>query len=832
MPNIRRLFKQTLPTTSQEERQDKPLDSFFHESIIVVLGAPGLGKTTVFEEFSNIESDAMFVRIGELLVATDVKAYKNKVLYLDGLDEQRSKFHGQGVMDALVSKLRIIAPLKVRISCRTAEWHGTQDISVISDLFPNNKLHQLILQPIPTAQLTGLLADDFDSNFIKGAQERNLDDFLNNPGDFFLLKEFYKEEMDWPETRTALMEGACHALLKEVNPEHSEEDDLVNNTSLFRASEYLFAIMMLSGVDGIATKRLNANKVFPAIHELDENLTCMRIASKHRLFKPIENSRIESRHRKISEYMAARYLTRRVKDGLSLRRLMTLLTGFDGKTAPDLRGVYAWLVTLLAGSAEKILHHDPYGAIIYGDTYSWTPYTKLTALKLLKELSHKDPWFRQQDRSTNELGGLVDRTTIKYIIELIQKDSGDSHLLSVIFNAISTSNSSQTPDLEKCLINYIENENNPDHLRSDAIQALNKITDESKSILVSLLGRINSEEFQDKRQELRGSLIEYIYPNIIGPSQIIDFLVKPESGYIGSYYMFIAHGIFTLTSREDLPKLAIHANKLQKTEVINNTYSEFLNQLSLKLIQEFYSEASIKDIYSWLKLSINQYDSNTHDTSQKIALTSILERDPKKLFKLFLFHLEILADEEKESHQFWWSYNEVVMHALKSKLFVSASFELLTSHPSYNNKTIIFELLCQIYMNLDLSEQVISLDDLAHLATRINASPEILRDSSFCSLETHKWRLEESKRKEKQLEKKRKHREENLKEISTHRVAIKNGDAVGVLLHYAKVWLARFSDIDQKASPEKRLEKEIGRENISDLYEGFSNVIYKDVFYL
>lgn len=353
LSNIQRLFKQELPSIPKENLENKTFDKFLDQTLIVVLGAPGLGKTTVFEEFSKKESNAMFVRIGELLAATDVDVYKNKILYLDGLDEQRSKSNGQGVMDALVSKLRFISPVKVRISCRTAEWHGTQDISSISDIFPTNQLYQLALQSIPAKQLTDLLSDNFDSNFLKGAQERNLDGFLNNPGDFFLLKEFYEEEMDWPKTRTELMEGACHALLKEVNSDHSEADDLVNNVSLLRASEYLFAIMMLSGVDGIATKRLNSSKVFPAIHQLDEDLTCMRIASKHSLFKPIENGRIESRHRKISEYMAARYLTRRVKDGLSLRRLMTLLTGLDGKTAPDLRGVYAWLVTLLAGSAEK-----------------------------------------------------------------------------------------------------------------------------------------------------------------------------------------------------------------------------------------------------------------------------------------------------------------------------------------------------------------------------------------------------------------------------------------------------------------------------------------------
>lgn len=455
----------------------------------------------------------------------------------------------------------------------------------------------------------------------------------------------------------------------------------------------------------------------------------------------------------------------------------------------------------------------------------------MTALKLLKELSQKDPWFRQQDRSTNGLGGLIDATTIKYIIELIQNDSGESHLLSVIFSAISTSDRIQETELESSLINYIENKKNYDHLRSDAIKALNNITDNSKRHLVNILDRIHSKEIQDEKQELRGTLLEHLYPNTIKATQIINFFIEPQSGYTGSYYIFIIHDIFDLTLRKDLPKLAQYASKLQNPKIINSLYSEFLNHLSLKLIQEFYCEAKLEDIYSWLKLSINQYESNTHDTDQKSKLISVLETDQKKLFKLFLFHIETLAHEEKKALQFWWRYNEITNYALKPKQFVNSSFELLTKQPKHKNKTIIFELLCKLYMNLDVSEQSISLDNLADLETLISVPTTILEKASFSNLETNEWRLEESKRKEKRLEKRKNHLKENLKEISNNRETIKSGDAVGILLHYGKVWLGWFSDVDQKASPEKRLENEVCKENISDLYKGFSNVIYKDVFY-
>jgi len=121
MTVIPRLFRQTFPKRDKHISENNSLEFFFDQPVIIVLGAPGMGKTTAFRQASQTESDALFVRIGELLAATNLDAYKNKILYLDGLDEQRSKSKGKGVMDALVSKVRQINPSKIRISCRTAE---------------------------------------------------------------------------------------------------------------------------------------------------------------------------------------------------------------------------------------------------------------------------------------------------------------------------------------------------------------------------------------------------------------------------------------------------------------------------------------------------------------------------------------------------------------------------------------------------------------------------------------------------------------------------------------------------------------------------------------
>ena len=146
---------------------------------------------------------------------------------------------------------------------------------------------------------------------------------------------------------------------------------------------------MLSNVGGIACDRIHSNRVFPAIHQFDGDLYAMKAAVGRHVFKTAEKKRIEPKHRKIAEYIAARFLAKRVRAGLSLRRVIALMTGIDGGTAPDLRGVYAWLVTMLSGMANHVLIHDPYGALIHGDAKAWTPHAKKSAAMVVVKVSQE-----------------------------------------------------------------------------------------------------------------------------------------------------------------------------------------------------------------------------------------------------------------------------------------------------------------------------------------------------------------------------------------------------------------------------------------------------------
>lgn len=831
---INRLFAQIYPNPSDSDSGSivpQEISYFFKHTILVIVGEPGLGKTTSFEEASKVEPSAEFIPIGEFLACSDPSRYKNKVLYLDGLDEQRSKHRGRAVMDALVAQIKQAKATKIRISCRTAEWHSERDLNALQYSIPNSQVVQLALQPLTENDWPKLFEGDDIRDFIEGAKAQGLEVFLNNPGDFTLLYEFYKDMGEWPSTRAQLMDGACRSLLKELNVDHNEAlDEKLNDLTLQKSSEYLASIILLSNLGGISTNRMAARKNYPSIHELDGDLFCLRVASRRRLFKPIGNELVTPKHRKIAEYLTAKYLARRIREGLSLRRIMTLLTGFDGKTAPDLRGVYAWLVTLLAGSAEKVIHHDPYGAIIYGDTYSWTPHTKVVAIKALKQLSLIDPWFRQDDYSVKDLGGLADQSTVRSFIEHIANKDGSSHFLSVLFGALEASKGIISPELEQVLLDYLENERNPEHLREGALQAFCSISLNEEEKLLNILKKIDEKEIKDERQYLLGALLERLYPILVTPEQLTKYLVEPCPGFIGSYYMLLVYKLVEKTPVSCLKALAESAINWKETSQLSKHQFDFLNSLTLRLLSEFYESESVEDIYDWLCINTGEYGRNTFGHSDKDKLRVILNSNDKKLFEVFLHHIDVSNEKDHPAYGFLWRFDDLTANSLSQQVFVEEAYRYVRSTKDEYKRKIVFEIFCIIYFNREFGNVSFTLEDIEYTSLKYEYLNAILVKENYCDLKHQKWRLEDAQRKNKLLEKNQRRLEENKKEITRLSAEIKKGDEVELLQHYAKVWLGQYSDVDRKAEPIKRLSDEVGSENVPVLYEGFTNVIYKDVF--
>ena len=90
MTIVDRKFLQQSPNLQGEILHPKSLCNFFDCDALIVLGDPGAGKSTSFEQAAAEEPDAVCITIRDFL-SLKTSRWKGKVLYLDGLDEQRSK---------------------------------------------------------------------------------------------------------------------------------------------------------------------------------------------------------------------------------------------------------------------------------------------------------------------------------------------------------------------------------------------------------------------------------------------------------------------------------------------------------------------------------------------------------------------------------------------------------------------------------------------------------------------------------------------------------------------------------------------------------------------
>lgn len=827
MAEVTRTFRQIKPERRSGQAQPTGvIEDFFENHVFVVLGEPGLGKTTSFQYGAHQEPGAVFIRIGEFLSAPKLDHLAQKTLYLDGLDEHRSRANGVDVMDAIIGRVKSLGNPKVRISCRTAEWHGGKDLDALSSISDGTPVVQLELQPL-TEEDISLLASDLE-DFVSGAQQHDLGEFLANPQDFELLKTFYRERNKWPDSRTELMEGACNALLKELNEGHYKAlDDVISDRTLGKASDYLACILMLSNVAGIARDRLHASKVFPAIHEFYGDLQALRAATGRRVFKIAEEERIEPKHRKIAEYMAARFLAASVREGLSLSRVMALMTGIDGGTPPDLRGVYAWLVTLLSGMAERVLVHDPYGAIIYGDPRAWTPSTKRASLMALKDLASKDPWFRAHDRSRAALGGLSDESLTGDFEEMLLKDECKSHLVGTVLDIVA--GGSPLPSVGNSLLGFLRDNSKPDHLRSQAVDAFATACPDRISDLVAVLDEVNSNDLKDRDSYLRGALLEQLYPDTIGPRRVAHYLVTPTQGVIGQYHLFLRHTIFQKTSNDGLREIAksIRETSHSLQEEDDFWASMFISGLVKELVVRLGCAASLDELHDWLSLGIGKYGSSRLDRSEADSVRGFFTNHDELYVRLFLHTLEIQRPTENHWHQVWRRFLALVSNASPPNQFPRALLAEV-SNDDREKSSLLYELACLIAMDQDPALSSVTMDNLVAVSEDHPWLAEILQRRSRCEID--EWRQEDAARRRDELIERKSRLARNIENLDPHKSGIESGKALAILEHYARIWFGLFVDVDHDVDPMARLCNEVGSELADKIVSGFSRALYEPYF--
>jgi len=233
-----------------------------------------------------------------------------------------------------------------------------------------------------------------------------------------------------------------------------------------------------------------------------------------RLFAATEEERWEPQHRTMAEYLAARFLADRISNcGLPLSRVVALLQGLSKKPHPSLRGLFAWLVTLLPDSAEQLVGIDPYGVVSYGDPTRLSIGVLRALLTALGRLAEREPWFRVPGWGEAQLGALATAELVPDLRCVLTERPVRPHLLSCVCDALTQGAS--LPELRDDLEVILADDSVPPDVRSLAVPAYLQITAGTPDA-ASLFQRMLTEPAIDTTLQLTSRLLMALYPSRLG----------------------------------------------------------------------------------------------------------------------------------------------------------------------------------------------------------------------------------------------------------------------------------------------------------------------------
>lgn len=816
MPIVERQFVQIEPNSTEATRTSQPLHAYIAKSAIVVLGDPGSGKTTTFADAASKEPNAMYVSARDFLTLAPSR-WRGKTLYIDGLDEQRAKYGDGGTaLDHIRSILDQLGCPRFRLSCRAADWYGSSDSESLRKVSADGTVTVLQIKQLTDVQIVEIVRDTIADphSFIDESKRRGVYELLVNPQTLKMIVSVVSEG-GWPETRTQLFERACKILASEFNPEHGRAQNVtINSDEVLHAAGYICTIQLCSGAQGIALSEPNADPAFPFIGDLDDVSELLPIAARRRIFSAVGAERIVPAHRTISEYLAARYLKQRIRNGYPVNRLLALIAGYDGGTLSDLRGLYAWLSSLCVDFSELLIWRDPLGVVLYGDTAVLAPTAKRQVLENLADLAIRNPWFRAENWAGRPFGGLASAEMEPILRDVLGDPAQHPVFVSCVVDAIRYGPS--LPALGDLLLAIIQDNSRDEFLRLNALKAFSSAYPSRSGDLVRLLDDIHAGHVADDHRRLRGTLLRNLYPRLISPTQIIDYLVPEDSTFSSEYNEFISTELVGKTEANDLPLLLDAVGKQGKpntTEDLFYSYWSMIGQLLMKGLAQYGDAVPASRLYTWLGASVDKYGSRRlvnedHDKAIKEWFT----QHPLVIRDLFLHWLGTTPSSELRArcHNFWSRVFNV--HPTEG---IAEWFLELAQNPAYVQAAdFLFEEA--------IGHERWEASGLDKLLAFVGANPrfrDVLERQLICSVPA--WQFEHAEKMLKYKLERAVTKFKNLQTLIALLPEIRKGSHAGALTFLAKIYFGLFADVDQKLTPDERLIAETSPDIAAAALEGF-----------
>jgi predicted NACHT family NTPase len=402
-----------------------PFENLNHRPCLVLLGEPGIGKSTALEdELAALRPRADVA--GEAVHELNLKAYGSEDrlvralfdnatfrawlagshvlhLVLDSLDECLLRVNT--VADRLVEELRRYRAhatrLRFRVACRTAEWPTNLEIG-LRELWGQNGVGLYELAPLTRADVmaaaTAYTVDP--AKFLAEVSRTSAVPLAIKPVTLHFLLKTYRRDFRLPATQNELYQEGCRLLCEEVSPSRRAagiRGKLTADQRLSIASR-VAAVMIFCGRSIIHTGvgETVDPKADVAVRELasgTEGLGGMTYAVTEDgvrevlstgLFSSRGLERLGWAHQTYAEFLAARYLVIHRMSPTQIRSLI-LHSEDQEQVIPQLHETTAWLAGMSSAVLDDVMRGDPQ-VLLRSDVASATDQTRAKIVDTLLRL--------------------------------------------------------------------------------------------------------------------------------------------------------------------------------------------------------------------------------------------------------------------------------------------------------------------------------------------------------------------------------------------------------------------------------------------------------------
>lgn len=560
-----------------------PFEKIEHVPCLILLGEPGLGKSTTIAEHQ--EAARKNLAPGELLLTVDfrydrepdesifntpefsgwLKGSHSLQLFIDSLDECPHR----DVAQQLYGKIRRgpISALKLRIACRTAELPQVinhEVVSLWSKAPAREERHGFFeLAPLRLKDVE-LAAGKAASAFLAEVSGKGAAALAGRPITLGLLLDLYSRDGSLPRTRWEVYEHGCRHLCEELSGtrrDSGQQGTLDSDERLAIASR-IGAVCTLGQrpilqiapvVPGAPDRTVGVRDLVGGQERFSRREVTV---SKEAVYEVLLTALFTGHgsphelgwaHQTYAEFLAARFLHSRA---LSIDDLggVLLVPNQGGRVTPSLREVAAWLASKDPSLRDHLLLVDPQ-VLLRSDSAIVGDVEREQLVEALLARAHALELPDHAFKASTDYRKLAHRDLARQLAPWIR--DRHRHLVARRM-AIEIAGACRILMLDDVLVETALDGGEEHALRIAAARAIVNIgSDKAKQRLRPL---VNSNATEDPDDELRGYGLSALWPVYTSAGDLFKLLKPPrQQRFMGRYQAFLMYELNEGLSDSDLP---------------------------------------------------------------------------------------------------------------------------------------------------------------------------------------------------------------------------------------------------------------------------------------